>query len=352
MVRKVGNGSANTIVGTLSADQLFGLGGNDTLRGLAKNDLLDGGSGSDKLDGGAGNDTLKGGSGNDTLIGGLGRDRIDGGAGIDTVSYETSTTGVTAVLDAGTRASFPHTADAIGDVFISIENMKGSSKVDLLIGSSAANHIDGGAGNDFLAGLGGADTIVGGTGNDFLYGGTGGDVLNGGTGFDVASYEFATVRVVASLVGAIPEFSVTPSGEAAGDSYISIEGLTGSAHADELIGNSGANFLDGGAGDDTLTGGVGADTLTGGAGADEFFYTSPDDLGDLIIGFNPGEDEFVVLAASFAGLPEPGATYFIADVNPVATDPENWFLYDTDSGELFYDRDGSGLTFDPLLLAT
>lgn len=352
MVKKTGTNLANTLLGTSLADLLFGLGGNDTLRGLAGNDLLDGGSGNDKLDGASGNDTLKGGAGNDTLIGGPGRDRLEGGTGIDTVSYENSATGVTAVLDAGARAIYRHTADAAGDVFISIENMKGSSRVDLLIGSSAANAIDGGNGNDFLAGLGGRDTLIGGNGNDTLFGGLHGDVLNGGSGTDTASYEFAATGVVASLVGAIPLFSLEPSGEAAGDSYISIENLTGSGNADVLVGNGAVNRLTGGNGDDTLAGGGGADILDGGAGADSFFFATPSEGGDVILNFNAAQDYISLYGANFGGISIVDINNFVAGSDPVATDPEHWLLYDTDTGQLYWDEDGSDLNIDPILIAT
>ena len=52
-----------------------------------------------------------------------------------------------------------------------------------------------------------------------------------GDGFDIASYETATSGVVASLTN-----SSINTGDAAGDTYILIEGLAGSAFDDTLIG--------------------------------------------------------------------------------------------------------------------
>ena len=82
----------------------------------------------------------------------------------------------------------------------------------------------------------------------------GADSLNGGAGFDTAAYYNATFRVTASLINAAAN-----TGEAAGDTYVSIEGLIGSSFNDQLTGDGGSN---------TLIGGSGADALDGGAGFD------------------------------------------------------------------------------------
>ena len=53
------------------------------------------------------------------------------------------------------------------------------------------------------------------------------------------------------------------TGDAAGDTYVNIEGLEGSNFNDDLRGNNSNNFL---------IGGIGADTLDGRGGADSAAY--------------------------------------------------------------------------------
>ncbi|MFD1327172.1 calcium-binding protein [Mycoplana ramosa] len=123
------------------------------------------------------------------------------------------------------------------------------------------------SGNDTVRGTNYADRIIGLAGNDTLIGGAGADRLDGGAGSDTASYAGATKGVVANLAKA----SVNTN-DAKGDTYVSIENLTGSSYGDKLTGNNGANRINGGNGNDTLNGGAGNDTLTGGAGADVFVF--------------------------------------------------------------------------------
>ncbi|MEI7970457.1 MAG: hypothetical protein WCJ69_15845 [Betaproteobacteria bacterium] len=232
-----GLGGADVITGGRGNDILFGGGGNDTLRGNSGNDTLRGEAGSDILDGGAGDDLL---------IGGAGGDVIDGGAGNNTASYADSAEGVRANL-APSRQAENSGGDAAGDYLTGIQNLTGSDQDDTLTGDAEVNVLRGGGGNDTLEG------------------GAGADILDGGlSGRDTASYANAGASgVVASLAA-----PATNTGQAAGDTYLNIENLSGSEGADTLTGDDGDNVLSGQGGDDTLAAGAGADTLEGGAGND------------------------------------------------------------------------------------
>ena len=74
----------------------------------------------------------------------------------------------------------------------------------------------------------------------YSIGGAGADALNGGTGSDTASYSTSTAGIIASL-----SYGVGAGGDAEGDTYASIENLTGSDFADALVGNDGNNTLGG-----------------------------------------------------------------------------------------------------------
>jgi serralysin len=195
-----------------------------------------------------------------------------GGAGFDFVSYEAATCGVTVNMGDSSLS----TGWASGDTFVSIESIIGSQFGDSLIGDNNRNVLNGVGGDDYLFGLGGDDVLIG---------GAGADVLDGGKCFDLASYENAHGRVVANLTR-----SSVNTGDAKGDTYVSIEGLVGGTGNDDLTGNNYANLLHGSDGRDFLyglggndiiggenghdriEGGKGSDKLSGGTGSDTFVF--------------------------------------------------------------------------------
>jgi Ca2+-binding RTX toxin-like protein len=276
-----GTGFGDNLNGSAAANTLTGLGGDDVLHGQDGNDTLNGGDNEDFVYGDIGNDTLGGGAGDDFLRGGAGADRLDGGAGIDTLDY-VGPAGVTVDLSTGLAAG----GEAQGDVISGFENIAGTlDHGDILTGSAVANRLDGYGGADVLSGLAGDDQLFGGADNDILRGGAGADALNGGSGIDLVSFYGATAAVSVLL-----NSGAGSGGDAAGDSYVSIENVNGGKGADSVIGDAAANVLNGyegrdqiygaggndallgGDGDDTLGGGSGADRIEGGAGIDTVDY--------------------------------------------------------------------------------
>jgi Ca2+-binding RTX toxin-like protein len=131
----------------------------------------------------------------------------------------------------------------------------GGAGDDTIAGNAGADILSGGSGADSVSGLAGNDVLYGGDGDDVLIGGVGADILIGGSGADTASYDGATAAVTVFLASS----QGTSTGEAGGDSFVSVENITGSAYSDTLYGDDGANILDGGSGTDTLLGGAGDD---------------------------------------------------------------------------------------------
>lgn len=224
---------------------------------------------------------------------------------------------------------------------------------DELHGGGGNDEIGSRTGNDRLYGDDGDDYVHGGSGNDTLHGGSGDDRLDGGAGRDTASYEHAAAGVRVSLAPALINGHRSQDTQGDGiDTLRSIEHLTGSAFDDLLTGNSGANRLDGGdgddvlggeAGNDTLVGGSGADTLTGGSGRDSFVFNTLDELGDTIADFSRTSDRLLLSGTAF-GQPvgKLAASAFIAGPGAAAQTAEQRFVYDTGTGSLYFDADGSG----------
>jgi Ca2+-binding RTX toxin-like protein len=171
------------------------------------------------------------------------------------------------------------------------DTIHGAAGNDVLHGDGGNDFLYGDAGNDFLFGGDGDDRMWGGDGNDIFVGGKGADAFAGASGIDTVRYETSPSGVHIDLT-----LGTGSGGDAAGDSFSSIEIVIGSRFDDTLIGDGAANtllggsgkdaldgrdgndVLDGGEGNDALTGGAGNDILHGGAGNDQLWGNAGDDI--------------------------------------------------------------------------
>ncbi|WND01397.1 DUF4347 domain-containing protein [Temperatibacter marinus] len=290
-----GIGFDSTLVGTAAADRLVAgtLAPSDEISTLTPGDY-EGGS--------AGKDSVSGGAGDDTLIGGASGDYLDGGDGSDWVDYSGSTARVNVNLNDESASG----GDAQGDILVSIENITGSDKADVLIGSNAGNAIEGLTGADLIQGLGGNDTLSGAGANATLEGGSGDDLLRasvdtsdsegqsglinfyGGAGDDTIEADVTKGGVIDGgagtdrlvLVGdenTIFNIDLGKGSIEIGDksySFSGIEQFVGGDNGDSFQGPAADSeeyidaYFDGGKGDDTIVGTGSADTLIGGDGND------------------------------------------------------------------------------------
>lgn len=109
-------------------------------------------------------------------------------------------------------------------------------------------------------------------------------------------------------------------------------------------GSAASDRLTGGSGNDTLIGGMGSDTLNGGGGADGFSFSSPTNGIDTITDFSVLDDTIFVSASGFGGGLVAGAV-ITADqfaIGSAAADASDRFIYNSATGALFFDVDGSG----------
>lgn len=382
-----GNSGVNKIVTSISTyADITGGAGNDTITTGNKNDVIDGGAGNDvifsgdgivgdatsgmdgdDITGGLGDDKITSGTGNDLIDAGLGKDTVNSGAGDDTI--DTGTGNDTVLAGAG---------------------------ADEIYGAKGDDTIDGGEGNDIIFGDEGSNPGLSGNGADKLSGGLGSDTFVvehviwakkdtiDGEGKSVAAGTDTTAdtdtlvfaecqtqastatgifKIDAKLVKGIEAFVIDDDPFTSGENGTMPLGLDVSTYASAITlkGNAGDNVLKAGTKDDIITGNAGDDTITGGLGNDKFVLNDTTSV-DTITDFLAGSDKLVFSDATFnlgandtdgtsgtytaftAGILESTGTTF--------TSANARFGFDTSTGKLYYDADGSALVSTAVQIAT
>lgn len=390
-----GGAGADRIVGDDGLDHPTSSFGNDRLLGGGGNDVISGQEGDDWIDGGAGNDNL----GGDNVFGvrppwsdSFAFTVAPGAANADTIDdflptedrivldgavhANSGPSGTFAAGDARFAANTTGTAqDATDRVIYNTQSGElwydadgngaaGRQLVATLLGAptlgapniqvingggsggGGGSTINGTSGNDTLTGTAGNDTINGLGGNDlFVVGSTGGaDVINGGTGTD--SIEFRD-RATSGVVVDFGAGAIT-GGSSGTISFTAVERVVASNFADSLTGAAGGQTLTGQAGADTLWGALGVDTLWGGGGNDAFVFREMGSTNaDRVSDFASGADKLQLDDAAFRAIGAmgnfaAGDARFWASGNGAAHDANDRVLYNTSTGQLYYDADGNG----------
>ncbi|MCW1382099.1 calcium-binding protein [Novosphingobium sp. KCTC 2891] len=349
--RIAGNSGANVIVGGGSADELDGAGGSDI---YVFSTMLEHVGGEIRDTGASGTDEVR----IAALTGGT-YSVAAGESGIERIVIGTGTGDV---------------ADASGAYAINV-NAGRSANALTIIGNAGVNKLNG---TDF------ADVIDGGLGADVMSGGRGDDTFHVDNSADRVSERsnggIDTVIATASFkLGGNIEVLVLEGGDAIDGTGNTIDNridgneaanvidggkgndiVHGHGGDDTLIGNAGNDILDGGAGTDVLVGGLGSDTLTGGQGADTFRFNAVAKVtsgSDIVADFSRADGDVIELArAQYKGLGAlTGALtadqFWSGAGTDLAHDATDRIIYNTDTGSLWYDADGTGTRYGALLIA-
>jgi Ca2+-binding RTX toxin-like protein len=306
------------------------------INGFGGNDTLNGGNGDDTLDGGTGSDFLQGGFGQDTyIVDNLG-DRIndfDEAKGYDEGGYDTVISSITLTLGDYLEALTLTGNNAI--------NGTGNDLDNELRGNNANNLLLGGAGNDYLwGGSGGSDTLDGGAGND-MYEVNADDIINEDPNAGIDGV-YSTVSLT---LGANIEYLRLENYEPLNGIGNELDnGIRGNFGKNALFGRAGNDSMNGLDGNDILVGGLGNDGLTGGYGADRFVRMYSTTGVDRISDFQVGEDLLCFSARGFGGELVGQAVLDQSQftLGAAATSSSDRFIYDSDTGNLFFDIDGIG----------
>jgi serralysin len=269
-----------------------------------------GNNGDNILDGAGGDDWMYGRLGNDIFYVASANDRVFENSG---EGYDSLVASASYALQSG--SSVERLVAATGAAAV---NLMGNELSQDIIGNDGSNVLRGGGGDDWFTGGGGNDSYYVDSANDRV--------------FEAAGQGFDTVYVSASFrLDPEADIEVLSADSLGSTNPIS---LVGTDIAQELWGNMGGNYLDGRGGNDIIYGIGGFDT---------FAFTTPLGPGniDRIYGFR-GDDTILLLGDIFSSIPHGTLSPDAFTEGPAATASSHRIIYNSSTGALLYDADGSG----------
>lgn len=278
-----------------------------------------------------------------------GNDEIDGRQGYDWLSYADAhrfgaTRGISVNVATGqVRDSWNGT-----DIFTGIEAIRGTRFADIFTGSSGEDNFVGGAGKDAFSGGSGTDWL-GFWSNGWNSDGGKGVTVDLGLTIEVINDGYGNAENAngfENLLGS--QFADKLSGNAVANAIWGDEGndtLAGAGGDDFLFGEAQRDSISGGDGNDFLVGGTASDILSGGAGADVFAFSGTLKYAGVdTISYYSSAD--LIMVDSYWG------EFFSATLVAnqfrsgagvtTANSSTQRFLYNTTTGDLYYDKDGNG----------
>ncbi|MBX9255762.1 FG-GAP repeat protein [Desmonostoc muscorum CCALA 125] len=344
-----GSLSSTASVAIAVGANITGTNGNDNISGGDGNDNISGSGGNDTISGNGGNDTLVGGNGNDTFIFRLGdgNDTITDFAGIRTGSNPSAT--VINQLD---------TLQFIGSGLTArnLQLTQNGSNLEVTFLDAAFTKVT--LQNFQLENLDnvparGSRPAIG---NILFDGQT--SVTDSFDVFDANSTQ--TNLFNKNTVTFLNDLNNNVAGFYNSNDVINGQGgndiINGNNGDDLLRGGEGDDILIGGQGNDTVVGGKGNDVLIGGVGADFFAYNSDAQFTttavgvDTITDFNRSEGDKIVLdKTTFSAITSAVGTGFSNtndfQITNLAGTSTATIVYDSVSGQLFYNQNGSAAGF-------